>query len=277
MTKTVQKPTIGLGILSWKGYGSLAHMLDSLSVPGFLDLFDEKMIFFPEIDDKGVRLAADYSVSCTGSPANLGIYGGFRALAESMTADIVLLLENDLHLIESVETARREIETATALLANGTVQVVHIRSRRDPGEPFSGLIKYRRYHPAIDASAITKLTAALRRTLRPAKAHRLSGHAPYAEVAPQQRFPDINHDAQTGFLTMPTSIRGWTNQPFMIDRRFYLDTILARVETVDSTRRVNGFKNIEIELNGPWWRQQDWTIAVAPGLFRHERFEDRGY
>ncbi len=274
---TDRKPTIGLGILSWKGYVSLCHMLDSLSVPGFIDLFDEQVIFFPEVDDEGIRLADRYGFTSAGSEANLGIYGGFRALAQSMTADIVLLLENDIHLIEPVETARHEIEIATGLLVGDAAQVVHIRSRRDPGEPFSGLTKYRRYHPAADASFALKLTATLRRILRPAKARRLSGHAPYAESEPHNRFPAISHDPQTGFLTMPTSIRGWTNQPFMIDRRFYLDTILARVDAVPSTRRVNGFKNIEIELNGSWWRQTDWTIAVAPGLFRHERFEDRGY
>lgn len=270
-------PTIGLGILSWKGYVSLRHMLESLSVPGFLDLFDETLIFFPEIDDEARRLADEFGLTHTGSPQNLGIYGGFRALAQALTSDIVLLLENDLHLIEPVETARREIATAAALLAGKQAHVVHVRSRRDPGEPFSGLEKYRRYHPAQGASIGEAAIAAMRRVLRPDKARRLSGHAPYAEEHPETRFSSISHDVQTGFLTMPTAIRGWTNQPFMIDRRFYRDTILARVEAVDSKRRVNGFKNIEIELNDGWWRSQDWTIAVAPGLFRHQRFEDRGY
>lgn len=194
-----------------------------------------------------------------------------------MTTDIVLLLENDLHLIEPAQEAERQIDSAVAMLNEGGADVVHFRSRRNPGEPFSGLMKYRKYHPPKNASTLEKTGAAIRRVLRPIKARRVSGIAAYAEPAPEDRFHTISRDPQTGFLTMPTSIRNWTNQPFMIDRRFYLDTILARVEAVQSTRRVNGFKNIEIELNGSWWRRQDWTIAVAPGLFRHERFEDRGY
>ena len=44
-----------------------------------------------------------------------------------------------------------------------------------------------------------------------------------------------------------------------------------------NSKNINGFKNIEIQLNDDWWKSQDWEIILGPGLFSHERLSDRGY
>ena len=273
----VDRAPPGLGILSWKGYTTLRHMLESLKADGFDELFDERVIFFPEIDSEARSIADEFGFRCEGAPANLGIYGGFKALAETLQSDTVLLLENDIHLIEPFAEARRQIEEAQRLVENETVQVVHLRNRADPGETFAGIAKYRRYHPPENASWSERISAFCLRTMRPAKAQRLITNAPYCEPHPEKKFSEIRLDEQSGFLLMDSQYRGWTNQSFMINRRFFLDVILRKVEETPSRRLINGFKNIEIEMNTNWWRNQPWTVAIAPGLFTHRRFGDRGY
>lgn len=269
--------TLSLGILSWKGYASLRRMLESLSVEGFSELFDERLIFFPEIDDEAGKIASDFGFVCRGSEKNLGIFGGFRALAESLTGDHVLLLENDLHLIEPVAEVKRQLSAGRHYLETGNAKVVLMRHRRQAGQDFDGIRKFRQFFPDENAGLPARIQAALLRTLRSDKAERLIGNAPYALEKPETRFPQLQKDAETGFLLTGPRHRAWTNQSILIERRFFIETILDRVENARTTRRVNGFKNIEIEMNDTWWRSKDWKIAIAPGLFTHQREGHRGY
>ena len=269
---------IGIGVLSWRGYRSLDAMLHVLATSGLPSQLGERLVFLPEEEAQGREIAARYGFAHAGSPANLGILGGFRALAEAMESEFVLLLENDIHLSEPLAEAERQLGEGLRLLREGQAHVVQMRSRRAPGDPFSALQKYARYHPPADAALAARVMGALRRAVRPGKARRFAGTAPFVEAAPEVRFPrQVRRDRETGFAFLSSRDRGWSNQPFLIGRRFFLDVILARADAVESRRRVNGFKNIEIELNDRWWRDQDFTIAMAPGLFTHVRLDDRGY
>ena len=62
-----------------------------------------------------------------------------------------------------------------------------------------------------------------------------------------------------------------------MDRDKFLNIIIKKAESVKSSKSINGFKNIEIELNSIWWRKQNFEIIIAPGLFTHHRLSDRGY
>ena len=74
------------------------------------------------------------------------------------------------------------------------------------------------------------------------------------------------------------SVAPWTNLEMMIERKVFLDTIMPYVDTAPTTRRINGFRNLEIELNGSaFWRRSGWHIGSSPGLFSHKHVEYRGY
>lgn len=269
--------TRGVGVLSWKGYDALRPTLTRLNESGVSDLFDERFIFFPEIDDEAREIAKAHMFDCTGSPENLGIFGGFQALAKAMSSDTILLLENDLQMIEPLEEAERQLHAAFDLIENEAVQVVCLRHSKEPGD-FSGAYeKYRRYFPAPNAGITARIQSQLLQAFRPGKGRRLIGHAPYVEDNPEDRFHEITRDDDTGFWIMSAAHKNWTNQSIVIDRKFYTDVLMDYVERADTTRRVNGFKNIEIELNSPWWREKPWKVAIAPGLFTHHRKGDRGY
>ena len=69
----------------------------------------------------------------------------------------------------------------------------------------------------------------------------------------------------------------WSNLAIMVDRNFFLNVIIKEAEITDSNKRINGFKNIEIELNKKWWRNQNWNLIITNGLFKHLRVDNRGY
>ena len=270
-------PGVGLGILSWKGYDSLTSMLTGLKQSGFLDLFEERMIHFPQLEAEGQAIAKKFGFDHSGTAENQGIYRGFRGLAESMNSETILLLENDLHLLEPFDEAVRQMQHAVDLVQHDKLDLCLLRHTGDPGQSFNGAQKYQAYYPGQDAKPVDKLFAWLRRTCRPIKAKRVIGNAPYVERDPDIKFAEISRDSESGFLLMDSSIRTWTNQSVVIQRSFFVDTLMERVGNTESRRRVNGFKNIEIELNCSWWRQQKFQIGIGSGLFSHKRTGNRGY
>ena len=69
--------------------------------------------------------------------------------------------------------------------------------------------------------------------------------------------------------------KGWIAES--VNNEFHLEIIIKKAESIKSSRGPTGFKNIEVELNGSWWRKNEFKIIVAPGLFTHKRLSDRGY
>jgi hypothetical protein len=250
--------------LSWGGLESLRASLDSYAREGLLSLFDEALLFLPEMTADGAAVANAYGLAYEGSRANLGILGGFKALASTMTSRLVLLLENDCPLIEPRGEAVRQLDLAARAVTSGEVVVFRMRHVAHPGQKFATLDKYRRLHgPGV--------LPALRRGLRPGKARRLAGTAVYAEAAPEARFPDLIERTPEGWLSVSSACLPWTNQSVLVARDFYLGTIIAEAEAHPSRRLVNGFPDIEKEWNGPCWRMSGWRIGVDRGLFTHER------
>jgi hypothetical protein len=107
-----ETPTLGVGILSWRGEDSLRASLESYRREDLFALFDEALLFLPEMTAEGVALANAFELPYEGARTNLGILGGFKALASAMTSDVVLLLENDCPLIEPRVEAARQLGAA---------------------------------------------------------------------------------------------------------------------------------------------------------------------
>lgn len=272
-----QAPTVGVGILSWRGYDSLRAALASYARADFFGLFNEKLLFLPEIESVGEEVARAFGIPCAGSAENLGILGGFQALAAAMTSDYVLLLENDFSLIEDRESAAAQLFRGVAALESGEADVFRFRHRYQPGVPFQ-LSKVMAYWPPEGASFVDRAVAALRRAVRPGKARRFSGSTVFYREDGAERFPrDVTRTGAGDFL-VSSRVLNWSNNPFLIRRDFFLNTIIPAALERMGRRLVNGFPTIEIELNDPWWRAQDFRIGIAnPGLFTHQRMNDRGY
>jgi hypothetical protein len=203
--------------------------------------------------------------------------GGFDALASALQSDVVLITENEFPLIEPAEIAAPQINRAHDLVRSGDADVVLMRSRSNPGSPFDIGDKYPRFFPHEGASSSARFAASVRRIARPGKARRLLARSTCLRDDAATLAPFANTDLGDGFHLTSSQYLPWTNNPFMVRRSFLTDTILPFAKNAETSRRVNGFKNLEIELNCAWWRDNRFKIVHAPGLFTHGRVGDRGY
>ncbi len=271
------RPTLGLGILSWHGYDSLAATLESYRKGDLFSFADEVLLFLPEITDRGREIARSFGIPFDGSAANLGILGGFKALAGGLSADRIILLENDYRLIEGRDEVVRQLAAASADMDEGVADFVRLRHRLKPGLPWQGP-KVARLFPPDDAGAAVRLRAALMRRLRPGKASRLIGTTPYLFDDADRRWPEAVSRSRNGTYLVSGRNLPWSNCPTLVGRDFYLNKIVSEAEKRTKGRLVNGFPTIETELNCQWWRDIGYRIGVAAnGLFSQIRLNDRGY
>ena len=266
----MNKLPFAIGILSWKGYDSLENSLFSYKKYGLSNMTDQKFICLPEYSDEGIKIAEKYDYKPILVNQNLGILGGFKLLAKNMPNGPILLLENDLELIENKKETYSQLQKSINLLNEYRLIQVRLRSRKNPGEPFVGLKKYKSYW-SDDVISKTK------RFFRPIKAHRLIGTSTYYHKEPDKIHPDIVKKIDNSFYLVTSTILNWANLAILVDRDVYLEKIIKKAEQIKSTKNINGFKNIEIELNNSWWRNNEFKILIAPGLFKHNRLSHRGY
>lgn len=255
------RPTLGIGMLCYKRYDTFRAALETYKEAGLFDLADEVLVAFNGLDEDGQALADEFGLRTIGSEENTGILGGFKMLADGLTSDIVLLLENDLPLIESAKEAKRQIENARKALAEQEVDVFRFRHRIQPGYRDQASWKFLRYYRP-------SLLAQIRRTVRPGKAEKMIGNAIYVYTEPDKLFYEIEKKPDGWFKISAKHIT-WSNQSIMIRRQFFLDHILAYAEAHPSNRTVNGFPDIEKELNSAYWRKSGWFVGADLGLFTH--------
>ena len=267
------KPTIGLGILSWRGAQSLRHSLESYQKNGFFELFDDVITFLPDPDEAVLEAVKGFPVRVVTAPENKGILHGMEMTARSLSTDLVFHAENDCPLIENKAESARQIKIASDLIINGKAVMARMRHRKFPGQDFDTYDKYLRYYPHQDT-----LKTKMRRFFRPGKARRLQGTAIYIDGAHAKKFPDVIEDIGHGFYLVDANVMPWTNQSIIYEREFFLETLMPFCHAVPFRRGANGFPNMEVELNNcRFWRKSGWKIACGPGLLTHKRAESRGY
>ena len=179
-------------------------------------------------------------------------------------------MENDLPLtVNSSETYNQILKSINYLSKKNVIQV-RLRSRLFPGTPFVAIKKYKDFWS-------NDLISIFKRTLRPFKAKKLIGTSVYVLEDPDLRHPKYITNLSSGFYSVSSPVLNWANLAILVDKEKFLNIIIKRAELVETTKTINGFKNIEIELNSLWWRKQNFEIIVAPGIFTHHRLSDRGY
>ena len=255
---------LSVGVLSYRAPETLARTMESYRKGGLAECADECCVFFNAMTQADEEQCARYGWRCAGSPENLGLLGGMDALARTLTGDYLLMLQNDCPLVADAPFTRRYLAEATALIASGQADIVRCRSRAHPGQGFADGKKFARYYGA-------GLRPALRRLLRPLKARRVIGRAPYAIADAERRFPAYI-ERKGDFLIVDSSVINFTDQPFLISRPLMLE-LLDWAKAHPKRRTLNGFQVLEINLNSPWWRAQHFKVAVGEGLFTHARLD----
>lgn len=270
--------TVGLGILSWRGHVSLQQTLTTYTDASLFSLVDDTVIFSPD-GDAHVRAVADrFPPRLEEGSENRGILNGMKEIAQRLDTDYVLFTENDCALIEPRKEVKKQLAQAASVLAGDEVIMVRLRHTTFPGQAFRTHDKYRHLFPSEHASASMKFRAAMTRMFRPGKVTRTAGTSVYLESSPETHFPDYISRTGDGILLVSTEVMPWSNQSVLVSREFFLDTLIPFCEAQPNLRGANGYRSVEVELNNTrFWRKSGWKIGILPGLFTHQRADNRGY
>lgn len=264
-------PTLGLGVLSWRGAESLDATLGSYAKIDLFSLFDEVVVFLPDPDKEVQEVAKKYPVTIRTAPENLGILENIAATVECLSTEFFLFVENDCPIIETRDEAKRQIEKSLKILERDNVIMSRLRSIDFPGQDFDGLRKYRALYQ-------DGFRAYLKRLFRLGKVKRLSGYARYDGTESMKRHGKAFENLGDDYYLVDCSVMPWTNQSILMRRDIFLETIIPHARQVKTSRGANKLPNLEVELNtGTFWRHSAWKILCGPGLFTHERHEHRGY
>ena len=267
----MKPPTIGLGILSWRGATSLNSTLKSYADIDLFSLFDDVVVFLPDPDKQVLDVAKMYPVTIHTAPKNLGILENIAATADCLSTEFLLFTENDCPIIETRDEAEKQLNRSLKLLKRDDVIMSRLRSVKSPGQDFDGLRKYRALY---EGGVISNI----KRAFRPGKVKRLSGYARYDGPNSMHRHGNAFENLGDDYYLVDCRVMPWTNQSILIRRNIFLETIIPHARQVKTRRGANKLPNLEIELNkGRFWRHSGWKILCGPGLFTHERQENRGY
>lgn len=272
---------ISVGILSFKAHKTIDATLDNYKKSGFFDVFKNVKLFFQSISDDDIKVAEKYGLEYVGRPDNVGIQDGMKWVFQNMDCDYVLYLENDLPLVADIDNVKKIINKGIELLENGSVDMVRLRARFNPGEQFSDINKYSKiYKPVeiderfIDFDRLSKTSdfmRRIRRIFRPFKAIRMIGRSLYVEKNPDVLFPKYVKNAGGGYYVVDSSVINWTNQSILLSKKFFFQML----DFCEKHPRLGAypFHFMEPELNCRWWRKQHFKIAVCDGIFTHNRLD----
>jgi hypothetical protein len=87
------------------------------------------------LSNDDIILANKYNCNYFGDDSNIGILNGFIKLVESCKTEYFIFCENDWVLIENKDVTHKIIEDCIQLLNLNNVDIVKLRSRKNPGNP----------------------------------------------------------------------------------------------------------------------------------------------
>ena len=276
----MEKPKlqISVGILSFKAPRTIDATLTQYG--DFLNHFAEAWVFFQEFSDADRAIAQKHGIGYVGRFNNIGIQGGIRWVVENLKSEYVLFLENYFQLSCGMGEALEAIGQALALLQSRDIDIMRLRSRFRPGEPFNDVEKYTRIHkpksihPDFKDFHKIQKTSRFAKYIHPYKARKLSARALYIEEFPEQVSPFVRkgENKSEGIYIVDSEGLPWTNNPVLTTRALFLK-LLDYADAHPSSRTVGSMQDFEKPLNCRWWRKKHFKIGVGEGIFTHNRLD----
>ena len=263
---------IGISILTWRSPKTLASTLKNLKRVLPINQFGDAFVFAQELNHEDKKVANENGFRIEGNSKNIGIMGGMKEAILRSRMEIILYLECDCLILEDSSTSSNLVSLSAQCLRSKRLDVMNLRHLRNPGKDFD-LSKFKNYWPLENDSFLERSIKFFKRMIRPTKANKLIGHSCLVHDRADKYFPnDITLDCC--FYELSSKNLNWTNQSIMVRKNWMLDTIFPFAESNSTSRRDNGFPNLERELNCSWWRRQKFRIGWAnPGLFTHQRLD----
>ncbi len=269
---------VSVGVLSFGALQTISRSLKAHRESGLIDCAGEFFVHFNGITSEDKRVAEEAGVLYSGTPENLGIYGGFRAIAERARNPYVLILENDVVPLPGARV-RECLEVCVSDMLEYGIKIFSLRSRQEPGEgiPYAKYIKTFGLVEPVSSRLAPKKAAPfsrLRMFLEHGSIDKFRASSLFCERNPEQVKKDAVRKLPSGNYLTDSRYRNWGNQAVLVERQYFFDVVCRRVEEHPDPRLVNGHQDIERALNRRWWRRRrDPMGHAAEGVFTHRRLD----
>lgn len=207
-------------------------------------MVENTSILFQEGGPEDVQLANEYGIEASAVNRNMGIGAGFSLLASRSKSEYFLPLEQDWELTVPTQRTAIALHESLSFITYEGIDVVRLRSRKQPGWPLYSIGAYKDRELEHYCPVTEKLSPHLMDCV-----HWMDD----AHI----RFPD-KIQMHRGHFTTTSRWSGWTNNPCLFKRQFYLEA-------------VKPFLNdplLEPSMS-KWWSDQSFKIAWGEGLFTH--------
>jgi hypothetical protein len=269
---------VSAGVLSYKAHATTAHSLRLHALSGLTDSAGEFFVHFNAITAGDEVIARKAGVNFSGSYENMGLYGGFRAIAERARHPYALLLENDVIPLEGSNVVQCLNSCVADMIKHG-IRIFSLRSRSNPGEGEPWL-KYLQCFPVRNPvnpglrRQNTPMLSQAQMRIRHGHLGKFKGAAIYAEAAPDAAQPQAVRRLPSGNFLTDSRFQNWSSQAVIVERKFFLDVICRRAEEHSGPRPCDGGREIERALNSWWWRRRREPMGhAAQGVFTHFRID----
>ncbi len=265
---------LGLGILSSRDPKTLAATLKNYANNRLFDLFDEKRVFFQEINRETREIADYFGLEVDGSKADLGSMGGVRDLVEGTSADVMLLLEDDCLIVDGLTTLEDTLRRAIADIEAHDIKIFRLHARRNPGEVFDQYQQFFPVHEPFDSdTAIDQASAfktKLNRLLRAGEANTFRASAFHIERDPVARQPGALRHSENGNVLTDSRFINWSNQSILLRPDFMRERMLPAITANAGDAPKSEMQDIEQAVNKQWWRDLRVPIGMSdPGIFKN--------
>jgi hypothetical protein len=270
---------VSVGVLSSRAHATLVRALELYNASGLPGIAGEFFVHFNGITAGDEVLARKAGVAYSGSYENMGLYGGFRAIAERCRQPYLLLLENDVIPVEGCELEQC-LSSCVADMLKHDILVFSLRSRSAPGqgEPWRDYISC---FPVRDpvGSHVRRQSAPLLKRARMRLNHgylgKFRGGALFAEKSPDLAQPEAIRKLPGGNYLTDSRFQNWSSHSLLVERKFFLEIICKHIdENFEAGFADEGQSIIDGALNSWWWRRRREPMGHASlGAFTLSRLD----
>ena len=270
---TPNKPTVGIGILGYRSPKTLAQCLRAMHQRGFFAHATQRVLLAQQTTPKDRQLAKTYGLRLIETPQNCGIMEGMRRIAENLSTDYILNIEEDCILDAKPAYATKQFQNGIRALSQNKADVYRFQGPELRCGIVIPIVKFLRFYAPEPLRLKDTWQRKLRRFLKPSKAIKTIGGAVFCLAEPHKHFPEyITKFCEDNFIVDSTAMT-WRNSGVLFSRRWFLDTLIPYALVHPSSRMVNNYQDLEKELNCSWWRTSGFKIGVCPSVFATKRID----
>lgn len=271
---------LSLVTLVYKETDSFNNSLISWKKNGLFDLVDEAIVYInARVEGDPIdTLAKEYGLKIIGSSENIGIGKAVTKLVLQAKNNLVMFLEKDWEVIEPKEVIRKQLDITKDLIlsnVNGSrADAVKLRSRRKAGYP--NIDKGLCIPPKFDEEELNDYAQYRKIKDDPEEytwwlPHLFCNLYHYATDTELFRsYPNRiwKCGCNDGFLCFDSAQCGWTNNPIVFKKHWYLDT-LYEISQSEHDHTFEGATYYSKE-----WIEPHWVVAEGDGFFMHHEINE---